>query len=181
MGISQPLFSSSLAEGHFLSVIPVVYRTKTLVVYLCKDNTRVPTDYPPGNISSILTYSNVKDTAWKDHIPHKVVLLVSRRQDMVVAPSQVYCSLCIAQLAVGLMFVLLPLLVNILKHYNIALSQLNPNAIHVVVAIEVHYRSLGVVTSLHLFRSYFFLKTNRVWGDSTSPPSPEKGEGRSSQ
>lgn len=51
-------------------------------------------------------------------------------------PSLGFCAAYVNQLKVGIEFPLLPLLIEILDYYKIALSQLVRNAIRVIVSFE---------------------------------------------
>lgn len=62
--------------------------------------------------------------------------LVSMRNDTVTNPSLDYCVVYVDQFRVGLHFPLIPLLVEVLGYYRIALSQLVHNAIMVIVSFE---------------------------------------------
>lgn len=61
-------------------------------------------------------------------------------------------------------FSMLLLLIEILLHYNIVLSQLIPIAIRVIVWFKRFCRDKRVVTSLALFKSIFVLKMLPVPG-----------------
>lgn len=91
-------------------------------------------------------------------------MLVPRISDTVCNPPLDHFSVYIEHIRVGLRFSLLPLVVELLGFYGIALMQLVPNAIRVITGIEKLYRSNGVISSLALFRTFFYLKSSRNEG-----------------
>lgn len=97
-------------------------------------------------------------------IPAEVELLVSRRVDTILNTPISFYVAYLDQFKVGLRFPLIPLLIEILKHYDISLSQFVPNAIRVIVGFEWFCRSKGLVSSLVLFRSIFMLKSSLIQG-----------------
>lgn len=88
-----------------------------------------------------------------------------RIQDTVCNSPLDFFSVYLDHVQSVLHFPLLPLIIEVLGHYGIALTQLVPNAIRVIVGFERLCRSRGLVSSLALFRAFFYLKSsgNEGW------------------
>lgn len=103
-------------------------------------------------------------------IPSEMHLLVSRRVDRVLNPPIGYYVTNLNHFKAGLRFLLLPLLIETLSHFKIALSQLVPNTIRVIMRFERFYRDRQVITSLSFFQSLFILNMSPVKGGTRLPP-----------
>lgn len=86
-------------------------------------------------------------------------IVVPRRGDTVLHPSEGFCAIYVDYFKVGLRLPLFLFLIDILNHYELALPQLAPNVIRTVITFQLFcdYKRVGCFVSL--FRRFFLLKS----------------------
>lgn len=107
--------------------------------------------YEANEIHSHMSERKVREMLEVTPLPEEVHILVPRRTDTAVNSPIRYCASYLEQFRAGLRFPLILLPQEILFHYQIALSQLVPNAVRIIVGFERYCRNHRVVTSLALF------------------------------
>lgn len=87
--------------------------------------------------------------------PSDVTILIPRIQDTLCNPHIDYFSVYVDHFRAELRVPLFPLIIEVLGHYEIGLTQLVPNTIRVIVGFERLCRFRGMISSLALFRASF--------------------------
>lgn len=95
-------------------------------------------------------------------IPSDIEIAIPHKYDRVRYPPVGLSVLYINYLKVGLRLPLFHHLMNILEHYHIALTQLESNAIRIVVVSQFYYNKKKVESSVVLFKIFFRLKSAGV-------------------
>lgn len=99
--------------------------------------------YMADDIQSDMSERRVRSMGNQFRIPMEVHLLVPRKEYRVLNPPLGYCIVYHEQVRAGVRFPLLSLLIEVLSHYNLALTQLVPNAVRVIVGFERVCRARG--------------------------------------
>lgn len=141
---------------HEREYIDIVYYFSDLACHL--------PDVIANDLHSHISEKKVRWMAKIYRVPSNVHLLILRRVDTILNLPIGFCFAYLDQFKDGLRIPIIPLLMEILEHYMIALSQLVLNAIRVIVGFERFYRDKKVVTSLSLFRAFFYLKSSLIAG-----------------
>lgn len=87
----------------------------------------------------------------------KLEIIVPQRGDSVLHPPIGFNAVYVDHFKAGLHLSLFPLLLNILDHYHLALSQLISNAIQKVVVFQIFCDSQKIRSSIDLFRRFLLL------------------------
>lgn len=161
--MTSPSFSS-FSSGNLFLVFALGREGFTSV------NLEVPhRDLDENRISALgfrisLSKEKIKEIAMLYLIPSKTKIAISHSYDSVMNPLVGFCSVHVDDLRGRLCFPFFSLLLNLLSHYNISLTQLVPNTIKTVIGFQLlcdEEKAKGFVT---LFRIFFMLKSVRISG-----------------
>lgn len=99
------------------------------------------------------------------NFPVGAEVVIPRRRDVASLCPLGFSSIYIDQFRVGLSLPVFPFLLRVFRHYRIALSQLQPNGIRVVVTFYLYCCRREVLPTVAIFRTFFILKaaTPRGW------------------
>lgn len=97
-------------------------------------------------------------------VPPEQELVVPKSRDTVLHPPEGFCIVYVGHFKPGLRLPLFPFLVDVLIYYELALSQLVPNAIRTVVAFQLFCDCKRIRCSVGLFRRFFLLKSTGSLG-----------------
>lgn len=92
-------------------------------------------------------------------VPADQELIIPRGRDTVLHPPVGYCAVYVDHFKAGLRLPLFPFLLDILIHYELALSQLVSNAIRTLIAFQLFCDRKRVRCSIALFRHFFLVKS----------------------
>lgn len=119
---------------------------------------------PALSFRNSLPRERVREIASHFFVPTEVEIAIPRMcNDVLHLPSGFY-SIYVDQLKAGLRIPLFPLLVDILDHYHLALTQLVPNVIRIVFYFQLFCEQKKVWGSISLFSWFFLLKSARSLG-----------------
>lgn len=149
--------------GRVAKIIPGHAKEYIKSMQYSSDTLRHLPEYKANEQHSHINERRVREMLELYRLPEDIHILILRRTDTVLNSPLGYCIAYVDQLKTGLRFPLFPLLLEILCHHQIVLSQLVPNAIRLIVGFECHYRNHRVVT-FGFISCLFYMKSSPVVG-----------------